>query len=550
MRNNFDNRLFKMAKREQMLLPGELEEEINESLRRLTAKGTANGVAESRSAAGKRGGTVKGTVRDRKKKPMNFRRSLILAAALAALFSITAVASAGALKQRMEAMNKEKLEEYFAQIHSSFMGADNYNRSYTDGERERMDKLRISYEEQGLFPEGELTMLDEAEDYKGKNVAFFKKTSTFFFPEKEMSDEELLQIIDFYAKREYSLQKMNEMIAEGEADFPEEAKPPVPDEVTDSSVLDSSAIFQPEQALTIAYTGDLSLQAVATGKDCILLAGRNTIHRMEIGSGDSVLFYDGFDENTLITAMCQDGEGNVYAGVQKETADEYEVGLTVIDKNGSFLKEIDMSPYMKNGTLSIGGKPGNGYIRQMMADERYLYLRGRGFQDADFLLIIDKEGNTVSKMTSGKYFADWIYGMCIGKDGKPYTVVSDESHRFGIAAINPEKGTLEEVYPAIVPEDTISLDLIGPGYDADFVLWGYSGSFSFNRNESAAVQVTPVYEMPCPAEGSLRLLLPDGRFVFAHCAEYRSYTMKNGDEGHERIPEKTYFYYLPGIRTP
>ena len=145
MRDNFDNRLFKMAKREQMLLPGELEEEIDERLRRLTAKGTANGVAGSRSAAGKRGGTVKGTVRDRKKKPMNFRRSLILAAAFAALFSITAVASAGALKQRMEAMNKEKLEEYFAQIHSSFMGADNYNRSYTDGERERMDKLRISY---------------------------------------------------------------------------------------------------------------------------------------------------------------------------------------------------------------------------------------------------------------------------------------------------------------------------------------------------------------------------------------------------------------------
>lgn len=549
MRDNFDNRLFKMAKREQMILPKELAEEIDESIRRLTAEGTENRITGStvRGTAGERAG---GTAKSRKKKRMNFRRSLILAAALASLFSVTAFAAAGALKQRMEAMNKEKLEEYFVQIHSSFMGADNYNRSYTDGERERMDELRISYEEQGLFPEGELTMLDEAEDYKGKNVAFFKKTSTFFFPEKEMSDEELLQIIDFYAKREYSLQKMNEMIAAGETAFPKEAKPQVPDEVTDSSVLDSSAVFQPEQALTIAYTGDLSLQAVAAGTDCILLAGRNTIHRMEIGSGDSVLLYDGFDENTLITALCQDGEGNVYAGVLKEMSDEYEVGLTVIDKNGSFLKEIDMSPYMKNGALSIGDKPGNGYIRQMMADERYLYFRGRGFQDADFLLIIDKEGNMVSQMTSGKYFADWIYGMCIGKDGKPYTVVSDENNRFGIAAINPGKGTLEEVYPAIVSEDTISLDLIGPGYDADFVLWGYSGSFSFNRSETAATQVTPVYEMPCPAEGSLRLVLPDGRFVFVHCSEYRSYTTQNGDEGHERIPEKTYFYYLPGIRNP
>ena len=153
MRDNFDNRLFKMAKREQMILPKELAEEIDESIRRLTAEGTENRITGStvRGTAGERAG---GTAKSRKKKRMNFRRSLILAAALASLFSVTAFAAAVALKQRMEAMNKEKLEEYFVQIHTSFMGADNYNRSYTGGERERMDELRISYEEQGLFPEG------------------------------------------------------------------------------------------------------------------------------------------------------------------------------------------------------------------------------------------------------------------------------------------------------------------------------------------------------------------------------------------------------------
>ena len=193
--------------------------------------------------------------------------------------------------------------------------------------------------EEGRFPEGELTMLDEVEDYKGKNVAFFKKTSTFFFPEKEMSDEQLLQIIDFYAKRDYSLQKMNEMIADKETDFPEEARPAVPQNPTDSAVLESSAAFQPDQALTIPYTGDLSIRAIAAGGDGILLAGRNVIHRMEIGSSDSVLFYDGFDENTQITELCEDGEGNVYAGLLKVTADgNYEVHLA---GRGELLGEDD-----------------------------------------------------------------------------------------------------------------------------------------------------------------------------------------------------------------
>ncbi|MDE6962734.1 MAG: hypothetical protein K2P30_03805 [Lachnospiraceae bacterium] len=526
MKDDFEKKLFKMAAREQMVLPKTLERKIELKLQ------------SARDAK-------------RPKKILNLRRSLILAAVLLTLFSITAFAAAGALKQRMEAMNKEKMEEYFVQIYSSFAGADNYNRSYTDSEKKRLDELRISYEEQGRFPEGELTMLDEVEDYKGKNVAFFKKTSTFFFPEKEMSDEQLLQIIDFYAKRDYSLQKMNEMIADKETDFPEEARPAVPQNPTDSAVLESSAAFQPDQALTIPYTGDLSIRAIAAGGDGILLAGRNAIHRMEIGSSDSVLFYDGFDENTQITELCEDGEGNVYAGLLKVTADgNYKVHLAVIDKNGSFLKEIDMSPYMKDETITIGGRPGNGYINRMMADNQYLYLRGINFQDADFLLIIDKDGNPVSKMKSGKYTADRRYSMCIGKDQKPYTVLMDENHRFGIAAVNPKEGTLEEIYTSVFPKDTISLNLAAPGYDADFVFWGFSGSFSLNLSEDAAMLVTPVYDFPCPTEGALYLALPDGRIVLAYCTEYRNYTAEDGEQRHERIPEKTCFYYLPAIRNP
>ena len=62
MRDNFDNRLFKMAKREQMILPKELAEEIDESILRLTAEGTENRITGStvRGTAGERAGKRNG----------------------------------------------------------------------------------------------------------------------------------------------------------------------------------------------------------------------------------------------------------------------------------------------------------------------------------------------------------------------------------------------------------------------------------------------------------------------------------------------------------
>lgn len=42
-------------------------------------------------------------------------------------------------------------------------------------------------------------MLDSPEKYK-KGVAFYAARSTFFLPEEEMTEEELLELIDFREK--------------------------------------------------------------------------------------------------------------------------------------------------------------------------------------------------------------------------------------------------------------------------------------------------------------------------------------------------------------
>lgn len=533
MSSHWERKLFEMAGKEQMVVPKSLDRKIEQLL-------SAPGGLKGETAP-----------KPRLKRRAVFKKAIVLAAAMTMLFSITVAAAVGAYRQRMEAMNQEKLEEYFRQIYDSKLPADNYNRPYYESERDRIKELSASYEAQGLFPEGELIMLDQAEDYTGKKIGFLKDTSTFFFPEKEMSDEELLQIIDFTHKRDYSLEKMNEMIAAGEAEALDETSlSKMPEEVTEPSVLQSDAVTDPEQELTILYTGDLPLLSMAAGNDCIFLAGWNEVHRMEIGSSDSELFFDEFDRRTKVTALCQDEKGNVYLGLMQQKEDgTWESGLWVLNAEGSFLREIDLSPYMSLGGITMAGEKSNGFIRHMAVDENgLLYLRGAGFQDAGILLILDGDGNLVSRIEEDEYRAGLTCGIGVGRDKRVYTAIFDREHRLGIAAVNPEEGRLEDISMGIVPEDTVSFDLVAKGYDADFVLWGYSGIFSYNMGEESAVCIMPAWETPCDVEGTLCCVLPDGRIVLAACPERKTVTDTNGTKLQEWVPEKTCFYYLPGLR--
>lgn len=52
-----------------------------------------------------------------------------------------------------------------------------------------------------------------------KGVAFYAERSTFFLPEKELTDEQLPELIDFKEKREYSLAKISEEIEAGSYEY-------------------------------------------------------------------------------------------------------------------------------------------------------------------------------------------------------------------------------------------------------------------------------------------------------------------------------------------
>lgn len=530
-RDQFEQDLFRMAEEEKMILPDTVYERVNDTLVSLPDQ--------------------KRVLR------LTWRKSVILAAALIAMCSVTVTAAVGAWQRRMEAMNEQEMEEYFVQIYASKLGADNYNRPFTDTERTRMEELRVAYEQEAVFPKKLLTMISEPEEYNGKGVAFYRQTSTFFIPEKALSDEELLQIIDFEHKRDYSLQAVNEKIKAGEMQFPaeqvtEEKKSGMENEgesgKTDDANSNGGMVRSSGQELTVFYTGSLEIREIAAGQNCIYLLGKSCIHKMEIGSSDSELFFDDFENDTYVNALYEDKKGNIYLALSERVGDKddntvdnaegviiaggiYRPQIWILNADGEVTKKIDLTSDAEEEYGSIR------MITRMVADDQgHIYIRAAGMKDA-LLLVLDGQGNYVKGITSEDYYSHVLGGVGIGRDGKVYTQIQSDD-RMGIASVNLQGGSLEDIYMDIVPDGTIMLDLIAPGSDTDFVFWGYDGIFTYDLGEESAVNILPAYEAPCEWDGVMYCALPDGRIVFGDCQEYRT----EGEEAFS-IPEKICFYY-------
>ena len=527
--DRFEQELLHLAEQEKMIVPETVYRKVDDTLVSLSA------------------------VPIRKK--MTWKKAVLLAAVLTAMCSLTVTAAVGALQRRMEAMNQKEIADYFVQIYTSKLGADNYNRPMKEEERNRMAQLHVSYEQEAVFPQKALTMLSSPDAYKGKGVGFYKETSTFFLPEKDMSDEELLQIIDFVHRRDYSLQVMKDKITESETSF-------LIEEITEDEGKEEKEKTGEEAVQRIPYTGNLPIRKIAAGQDCIYLTGKNSIHRMEIGSSDSERYFDDFENDTYVNAMYEDKKGNLYlavnerieeggdvekdglaqgenagngsAGVVTIAGEKYRSALWILNRTKEVVRKIDLSSGQAQAYEGIG------MVTRLVVDAQgYIYLRGTGIGDA-LLLVLDGQGNYVKRITSDLYDCHALGGLGVGRDGRIYTQIQDRG-RMGIASVDLAEGALDEIYMDIVPEGTIMLDLIAPGSDTDFVFWGYDGIFTYDLGAESAVNILPAYEAPCDWEGVMYCALPDGRIVFADAAQYR----QEGTEM-QSIPEQICFYYVPG----
>ncbi|MDE6743257.1 MAG: hypothetical protein K2J95_05200 [Lachnospiraceae bacterium] len=82
--------------------------------------------------------------------------------------------------------------------------ADGFSREYTADEEERSQALWQAYKE-GTFPENVIAQVDNAEDAPEGTLCYIRSTGVFCLPDQEMTDEEILEIIDFQHKMSYAV---------------------------------------------------------------------------------------------------------------------------------------------------------------------------------------------------------------------------------------------------------------------------------------------------------------------------------------------------------
>lgn len=139
----------------------------------------------------------------------NFRKMVTAAAALAVAagvisFPVRAVVSS-VVQERMESVPKEEMTGINDMVQSQQeVLADGFSREYSASEKERSQALWQAYKN-GTFPEKVIAQADSAEDAPEGKLCYIRDTGVFNLPAQEMTDEEMLEIIDFQHKMSYAV---------------------------------------------------------------------------------------------------------------------------------------------------------------------------------------------------------------------------------------------------------------------------------------------------------------------------------------------------------
>ena len=554
MRNDFiDRKIRKMAETERMTVPESLDAKVEKILDGLETEKADN------NADGKRANQ---TVRH-----YGFRRIVIPAAACLLLASTTVTAS-GLYRARMESMNHEKLETYFSGLQEADVAADSYSRPLTDSEKNRLEELRQAYLEEGYFPKRELAMLDSPEKYK-KGVAFYAARSTFFLPEEEMTEEELLELIDFREKRDYSLAKITEEIEAGDYEYVKTEDSALPGDMSqengsqqtqdagEASVVPGADTAA--QEWQVAYEGDVSIRCAAVAENGLYVGGftadgQARVEYLPYGSGTPETFFEDFAENGEVYSLCTAPDGSIYAGLK---------GLAVPGAEHGWLPVIyHISPEGKLlNSFTVGEREWN-IVDSMATDAQgRLYMRMRMQEDGSYVRIYSAEGELIGTVADDDSYAVQGAGaLGQGKDGKVYaaaqTVGNTTAGDMAMTLVSVDPESLRFVPVAggenvICSADTIypwKMVAAGVSETADFILWGYNGVDTYRLGETEFTRVQENWEMPCGTEGTCAVLVPDGRILYIGASDGFQGTTADGVEISGKDPEKTVLYYEPLVK--
>ena len=135
--------------------------------------------------------------------------SVAILVLMLSVVSISSYAAVNMFQDRMATMPEKVKENYNNDVQKSNVEADAYSRKLTDSEEEKIISLSKQYEKEGKFPQKEIQQVKSNENIIEQELYFVTEESKFYLPERTLTEEEMLQIIDLQEKRDYSVRRKN-----------------------------------------------------------------------------------------------------------------------------------------------------------------------------------------------------------------------------------------------------------------------------------------------------------------------------------------------------
>ena len=121
----------------------------------------------------------------------------------------------------LEEMTMQEVDEIYIDYYSANTETSFTNRELTFDELGRKKVLKTLYKNSGKLPEHTIPIIQNESEYKGEGIAFCTGNCTYYFPDTDLSDEQLLELIDFQIKVEYCWRRIADEIERGiRSDWP------------------------------------------------------------------------------------------------------------------------------------------------------------------------------------------------------------------------------------------------------------------------------------------------------------------------------------------
>lgn len=155
--------------------------------------------------------------------------------------------------ERMASMSEKEQKVYARMLDSENYTREHdtdamrYSRELSSDEYMRMDFLMQRYEEEGVFPEGQMQIVDRLEEKMEMTYPVFEIWNReIYLPERELTDDELLQIIDVMQKSRYTVEnsEVSKKTINAQQEFIKNPNPTVNDISEEEAVAKASACLE------------------------------------------------------------------------------------------------------------------------------------------------------------------------------------------------------------------------------------------------------------------------------------------------------------------